>query len=117
MTPYELAKQIVEEHVPESSRVRRSSLIEAIRRAILLGQIEARKPLDVTPQMVPAIVYQFVDFVNDYRERLQYEEYPAAANALQDCIREVLALHGVEPAISRKPVAGEARPARKRATA
>jgi hypothetical protein len=96
VNPYQQAREIVEANVPEDSGVERAALVEAIRRAILLGQIEARQPLELTPEMAPAIVYQIVSFVDDYCARLHQSGYPVAANALQTCKRRVLAIHGIK---------------------
>jgi len=117
-SPEQEAKRIVEAHVPHYAEIDRGALADAIRWAIMQGQITARQPLNVTPDQVPAIAYQIISFVEDYATTLHASSYCRVANELAACKRRVLALHGIEaPAIPRKPVASAASPVQKRKAA
>lgn len=80
-------------------------MAEAIRRAIIQGQIAARQPPEVELTRAPAIVKQIVSFVDHYMSRMRGASYAEQANVLQACRTKVLALHGIVPVQGQnKPV-------------
>jgi hypothetical protein len=115
-TPAEVADGIVEAHIPERSKISRLALSDAIRWAIIQGQNEARQPLGLSGEHIPAIVRQFVGFTDDYCARLHGAGYDKAANALEACRARVLAIHGMANA-ERKPVGRVEKPMSKAARA
>lgn len=103
MSPAETARGIAERHLQDASEGDREALTEAIRWAIIQGQIAARQPPEVELTRAPAIVNQIVWFVDHWLVRMRGANYAEQANALQECRSKVLVLCGIVPA-QNKPV-------------
>lgn len=93
----ETGRTIAEVHLPDGTEMSRARLAEAIRWAIIQGQIEARQPPKLPHATAPMIVRQIVCFVDDYLLRLYGADYVELANKLQHCKTRVFKLHGVLP--------------------
>jgi hypothetical protein len=115
MSPSEKAEQIVRMHLPDGPEAARLGLTEAIRWAIVQGQIEARRPPEVELARAPAIVQQIVSFVDEYLLRMRGANYVEQANELEALRARVAAAHGLSQACDAsggKKLMGKAQMAR-----
>jgi hypothetical protein len=95
LSPAEVAEQIAKQYLPDAPEGKRYALAEAIRWAVLQGQIEARQPPEVELARAPAIVKQIVNFVDHFLLRMRGASYAEQANELETARGRVLAAHGI----------------------
>ena len=107
MTPAQAAEQIARTHLPDGPKAAQLGLAEAIRWAIVRGQIDARQPPEVELARAPAIVRDIVDLVDGYLVRMRGASYVELANELRTVRTRLLAAHGIVP---DKPVDGTKKP-------
>lgn len=117
MNPTEKAQQIVDSHIPEGGAVDRGALADAIRWAIVQGQIAARQPPEVTLDQAPAIARQIVWFIDDYLRRMRGASYVVQADALRYCRARVLELHGIVPLSGQRKLVAKAKELKREAGA
>ena len=108
MTPYEQARQIVEEYAPQGAPVNRKALIDAIRWAIIRADIEKRQPRELPASEAGSIVYQILYFVDGWIARFRHLEYPRQANELAACRRKIVAILEEKPELEEVPKARKA---------
>jgi hypothetical protein len=119
VTPVEEARRIVDQYAPEIGR--REELMEAIRWAIVQGQIAAKQPPELPASMAGTIVYQVLFFVDEVLDRLRGSDVVEQANELRLVRARVVRMFGITPLnnadVHKKPVVTQGSQKRKVARA